>query len=1033
MTPRGRGCHGARPGEKNLAPRAGRLPRNVFASFTLRSLAANRVRSAVTVAGIALATGLLMAVLVSVTSLQSGLANQSRETDGVWQAAFPNTDDAELQRLREAAGDRLDRLATQRDLGSAVFSREDAERNGTFLTVVALPEEQGGTTRAMGDDAYDVINEPEVVEGRLPEAPGEIAVTTSLLGEEPTPGATDLPGVEAGVASDGPIQVGSSLTLTLGRRYTPSLDGTSPAATGSSETYESVVTGTYPDGTPRVEPGDIAETLEAVGDPRAYTVVGIVSPDWSVPGFLAYVSPDETGGSTEPLVNARFSTTCTSRADLDALVESVRPGGGESGYYVNEGLLTYEGLGRDRFALDTVGMFAATLAATIVVAAVSLISNSFAISVSERTRQFGLLSSLGASKRQLRRTVLLEAAVLGVAGVPLGMLLGVAGAAVAFAVTGDGWASMVGTETAVTLVVRPWCVLLTAALACATLLVSAAVPAVRAGRVPAVDAIRQAQDVRPNRRLRRVFSRRRCAMDDLTADGRRPRGLAALVGGVPAFLARRTLAVSASKSRVAVLSLAVSVTLLVTAGVVGDLLSAGLNVTTDSMGPYDLRVVTSDATAGTDTTGASDGSDAAAAAVGSSALDAADDLLARISGIDGVGAATYVGEGTATVRLSEGLLDRDALAEAGDSAGAPVDGAGYAIANVVCVDDDTWCSLADSGVIDLADADPFELQAVLVGTLDANDGQRYGVRRVSPEGATGVAELLVLSSREGYGDPATSYDSTGSVDGYAAYYTPTNATDTDSQLVVPVQDAVSKSTSVPVVAVADDLGTNFPLSAASLRAGFPTLVMPASAVRETPGALQALLDSYRNLWVEYDVRLAEGAVDARVLGAMEGAVGDTEGVSLLRSDNIAALARDARARSFTAQVFLYCFAAIMTAISVANVFNTIASGMMLRTREFAALRSVGMDGRSFRLMILVECADYAVRGLLIGAVLSLLVELFLHRAMILSVSGLAFEVPWGHIALAFVVVVAVLAASVAYALRKTHAMNLVEALRADAL
>lgn len=1032
MTPRGSGTRGARSGEKDLATRARHLPRNVFASFTLRSLAANRVRSAVTVAGIALATGLLMAVLVSVTSLQNGLANQDRKSDGVWQVAFPNTDEAELQRLREAAGDRLDRLATQRDLGSAAFSEEDAERNGTFLTVVALPEEQGDTSRAMGDDAYDVINEPEVVEGRLPEAPGEIAVTTSLLDEEPTPGASELPGVEAGIASDGPIQVGSRLTLTLGRRYSPSTSGTSPVSTGSSETYESVVTGTNPDGTPRVEPGDIAETLEAVGDPRTYTVVGVVSPDWSVPGYLAYVSPDETGGSTEPLMNARFSTTCTSRADLDALVESVRPGGGESGYYVNEGLLTYEGLGRDRFALDTVGMFAATLAVTIVAAAVSLISNSFAISVSERTRQFGLLSSLGASKRQLRRTVLLEAAVLGVAGVPLGMLLGVAGAAVAFAVTGDGWASMVGTETAVTLVVRPWCVLLTAVLACATLLVSAAVPAVRAGRVPAVDAIRQAQDVRPSRRLRRVFSRRRHAMDDLSADGRRPRGLAALVGGVPAFFARRTLAVSASKSRVAVLSLAVSVTLLVTAGVVGDLLSAGLDVSTDSMGPYDLRVVVADA-AEEGQAGADGGSSGAVATGGSPALSAADDLLARISGIDGVSAVAYVGEGTATVRLSEGLLDRDALADASDSATAPVDGSGYATASVMCVDDDTWYSLADSGVIGLADADPSELQAVLVGALDVNDGQRYGVRRVSPADAAGTAELLVLSPREGYGDPVASYDHTDAVDGYAAYYTPTGAEDTDSQLIVPVEDAVARSTSVPVVAVADDLGDGFPLSASSLRANFPTLVMPASAVRETPGALQALLDSYRNLWVEYDARLAEGAADAKVLGAMEDAVGDTGGVSLLRSDNIAALARDARARSFTAQVFLYCFAAIMTAISVANVFNTIASGMMLRTREFAALRSAGMDGRSFRLMMLVECADYAVRGLLIGAALSLLVELFLNRAMAISVSGLAFEVPWGHIALAFAVVVAVLAASVSYALHKTHAMNLVEALRADAL
>ena len=57
----------------------------------------------------------------------------------------------------------------------------------------------------------------------------------------------------------------------------------------------------------------------------------------------------------------------------------------------------------------------------------------------------------------------------------------------------------------------------------------------------------------------------------------------------------------------------------------------------------------------------------------------------------------------------------------------------------------------------------------------------------------------------------------------------------------------------------------------------------------------------------------------------------------------------------------------------------------------------------------------------------------LWRAMSLSVSGLEFAVPWGHLALAFAVVVAVLAASVAYALRKTHALNLVEALRAEAL
>ena len=63
--------------------------------------------------------------------------------------------------------------------------------------------------------------------------------------------------------------------------------------------------------------------------------------------------------------------------------------------------------------------------------------------------------------------------------------------------------------------------------------------------------------------------------------------------------------------------------------------------------------------------------------------------------------------------------------------------------------------------------------------------------------------------------------------------------------------------------------------------------------------------------------------------------------------------RDARAMSFTVQVFLVCFAAILALIAVANVFNTIVSGMMLRTREFAALRSAGMEVHAF-LFLFVE-------------------------------------------------------------------------------
>ena len=51
-----------------------------------------------------------------------------------------------------------------------------------------------------------------------------------------------------------------------------------------------------------------------------------------------------------------------------------------------------------------------------------VIYNSFAISVMERKKQFGLFSSIGATKKQLRHTVFFEAFIVGIIGIPLGVL-----------------------------------------------------------------------------------------------------------------------------------------------------------------------------------------------------------------------------------------------------------------------------------------------------------------------------------------------------------------------------------------------------------------------------------------------------------------------------------------------------------------------------------------------------------------------------------------------------------------------------------
>ena len=79
-------------------------------------------------------------------------------------------------------------------------------------------------------------------------------------------------------------------------------------------------------------------------------------------------------------------------------------------------------------------------------------------------------------------------------------------------------------------------------------------------------------------------------------------------------------------------------------------------------------------------------------------------------------------------------------------------------------------------------------------------------------------------------------------------------------------------------------------------------------------------------------------------------------------------------------------------------------------------------------MIALECADHAVRGLAYGFALALLVDYGLYQVMGISFEGFGIALPWGHIALSVALIVAVLAASTVYALRKSHAMNLVDSL-----
>ena len=120
-------------------------------------------------------------------------------------------------------------------------------------------------------------------------------------------------------------------------------------------------------------------------------------------------------------------------------------------------------------------------------------------------------------------------------------------------------------------------------------------------------------------------------------------------------------------------------------------------------------------------------------------------------------------------------------------------------------------------------------------------------------------------------------------------------------------------------------------------------------------------------------------------------------------------------------VFCLLFAVILAFIAMANVFNTVTNSLILRRREFAVMKSVGLSNRQFRAMVAEECAAWCIRGLVPGVLLSLFVSFLLWQVISGSMTGLAFTLPWSYVALAAAMTVAAVGASVAYGMHRCRA------------
>ncbi|WP_088036113.1 ABC transporter permease [Evansella clarkii] len=502
---------------------------NIMHKLTIRHLTENKRRTLVTIIGTIISVAMITAVATLVISFLDLMQRQHIADQGEWHVQFHDINEQQAEVI--ADDDATNQIILSGDRGYSYLEKSQ-NKNKPYIFIKEYNES--------GFENFPMT----LIEGRFPENPGEIVLSADILNNAKVH-----------------YEAGDQLSLEVGERML--LDDGS---------MEGPVNQQY---SLRRSDNEIKETIVNT-ETATYEVVGIIDrPAWEpawAPGYTAVTYTDAGLISESSPVNASVILNKVDRSmftHAEQLADKI--GLGKERLSFNDDLLRYYGVSKNDNLRTTMYSLGGIIIAVIIAGSVALIYNAFAISVSERARHLGMLSSIGATKRQKRNSVFFEGAVIGLVSIPAGILSGLAGIGVTFWIINKLFQEAMNVSEKLTVVITPMSILTAILISVLTIFISTYLPARKASRISAIDAIRQTTDIK------------------LTGKGVRTSKLVRKFFGVEAEIGLKNIKRNKRKYQVTVFSLAVSIVLFLVVSFFTNSLEKSMDISQGEIN-YDIQI-----------------------------------------------------------------------------------------------------------------------------------------------------------------------------------------------------------------------------------------------------------------------------------------------------------------------------------------------------------------------------------------------------------------------------------------------------------